>query len=723
MNVELKLSKIGATILATKTTQTKKTTTKRRKRVANRNKKKLVIVESPSKAKTIGKYLGRTYKVVASLGHVRDLPKSRMGVEIDNNYQPDYISIRGKGDVIKELRRDARNAKAVYLASDPDREGEAIAWHVSNLLKMDDTAKNRVTFNEITKDAVKEAFKEPRAINMDLVDAQQARRVLDRLVGYSISPILWKKVKKGLSAGRVQSVALNLIIQREKEIRNFKPEEYWTIDAEFAKGREQFKASFYGENGKKMALGNNDAVQAVLRKLDRQKMFNIDNVERKERRRQPQPPFTTSTMQQDANRRLKFRTRKTMMAAQQLYEGINIGEGAAVGLITYMRTDSTRIAGIAKHEASQFIHEEYGAEYAATKPIKGKLPEGAQDAHEAIRPTSVFRTPAKMKKYLTPDQYKLYNLIWCRFVASQMTAEVIDTMTVTITQNNVNFRANGSKVKFKGFTKVYKRGTEKDNVLPNLEVGDQVKMVNDDPAQHFTQPPARFTEAALVKTLEENGVGRPSTYAPTLDTIQRRYYVRLVSRHFEPTELGEIVNDLIEKNFPEIVNVKFTADVEGDLDKIEEGKKEWVKVVDDFYRPFAKEVTTAEEKVEKIPMKDELADINCDICGVPMVIRMGHYGKFVACSRFPECRNTKAIVKDTGITCPKCGQGTVVERKSKRNRTFYGCSRYPDCDFVSWDKPVGRNCPKDGHFLVEKKVKGGKQVICPNGDYEEEVQK
>lgn len=723
MNVELKLSKIGATILATKTTQTKKTTTKRRKRVANRNKKKLVIVESPSKAKTIGKYLGRTYKVVASLGHVRDLPKSRMGVEIDNNYQPDYISIRGKGDVIKELRRDARNAKAVYLASDPDREGEAIAWHVSNLLKMDDTAKNRVTFNEITKDAVKEAFKEPRSINMDLVDAQQARRVLDRLFGYSISPILWKKVKKGLSAGRVQSVALNLIIQREKEIRNFKPEEYWTIDAEFAKGREQFKASFYGENGKKMALSNNDAVQAVLRKLDRQKMFNIDNVERKERRRQPQPPFTTSTMQQDANRRLKFRTRKTMMAAQQLYEGINIGEGAAVGLITYMRTDSTRIAGIAKHEASQFIHEEYGAEYAATKPIKGKLPEGAQDAHEAIRPTSVFRTPAKMKKYLTPDQYKLYNLIWCRFVASQMTAEVIDTMTVTISQNNVNFRANGSKVKFKGFTKVYKRGTEKDNLLPNLEVGDQVKMVNDDPAQHFTQPPARFTEAALVKTLEENGVGRPSTYAPTLDTIQRRYYVRLVSRHFETTELGEIVNDLIEKNFPQIVNVKFTADVEGDLDKIEEGKKEWVKVVDDFYRPFAKEVATAEEKVEKIPMKDELADINCDICGAPMVIRMGHYGKFIACSRFPECRNTKAIVKDTGITCPKCGQGNVVERKSKRNRTFYGCSRYPDCDFVSWDKPVGRNCPKDGHFLVEKKVKGGKQVICPNGDYEEEVQK
>lgn len=708
--------------MATKDTKskTKKRTTRRRKRS---NTKKLVIVESPSKAKTIGKYLGRTYKVVASLGHVRDLPKSRMGVEIDNDYKPDYITIRGKGDVIKELRKDAKNAKAVYLASDPDREGEAIAWHVSNLLKMDDKQKNRVTFNEITKDAVKEAFKEPRTINMDLVDAQQARRVLDRLVGYSISPILWKKVKKGLSAGRVQSVALNLIIQREKEIRNFKPEEYWTIDAEFAKGKEKFKATFYGEKGKKMALNDNEAVQKVLRKINKKQSFNIDKVDRKERKRQPQLPFTTSTLQQDANRRLKFRTRKTMMAAQQLYEGINIGEGAAVGLITYMRTDSTRIASIAKHEASTFIHENYGAEYAATKPIKGKLPEGAQDAHEAIRPTSVFRTPKAMKKYLTNDQYKLYSLIWSRFVASQMTPEIIDTMTVTITQNDVNFRANGSKVKFQGFTKVYQRGQDKDNLLPNLEVNDKVKMVSDNPSQHFTQPPARYTEAALVKTLEENGVGRPSTYAPTLDTIQRRYYVCLVSRHFEPTELGEIVNDLIEKNFPEIANAKFTADVEGDLDKIEEGKKKWVKVVDSFYKPFANEVSTAEKKVEKIDMKEELAGENCDICGAPMVVRMGHYGKFIACSRFPACHNTKAIVKDTGVTCPKCGRGTVVERKSKRNRVFYGCSRYPDCDFVSWDKPIGRNCPVDGHFLVEKKVKGGKQVICPNGDYKEEVQK
>lgn len=708
--------------MATKQESTTKKKPTRRK-VSRTNQKKLVIVESPSKAKTIGKYLGRTYKVVASLGHVRDLPKSRMGVDIDHDYQPDYISIRGKGDVIKELRKDAKAAKAVYLASDPDREGEAIAWHVANLLKMDPAEKNRVTFHEITKDAVKEAFKEPRTINMNLVDAQQARRVLDRLVGYSISPILWKKVKKGLSAGRVQSVALNLIIQRENEIRNFVPEEYWTIDADFKKGREKFQASFYGQNGKKANLKNQEDVQAVLQQLDRQQDFSITKVDRRERRRMPQPPFTTSTMQQDANRRLNFRTRKTMMAAQQLYEGINIGQGAAVGLITYMRTDSTRIAGVAKHEASTFIHEHYGAEYAATKPVKGKLQEGAQDAHEAIRPTSVNRTPAEMKEFLTPDQYKLYNLIWSRFVASQMTPQVTDTMAVTITQNGVDFRANGSKVKFDGFTKVYKGSQGKDNILPNLEEGDAVKMVADNPAQHFTQPPARFTEAALVKTLEENGVGRPSTYAPTLDTIQRRYYVKLESRHFEPTELGEIVNDLITKQFPDIVNVKFTAEVEDSLDKIEEGKENWVQVVDGFYKPFSKEVATAEEQVAKIEMKDELAGSNCEICGAPMVIKMGKYGKFYACSRFPNCRNTKAIVKDTGVECPLCHQGTVVERKSKKNRVFYGCSRYPDCDFLSWDRPIGRDCPKDGHFLVEKKVKGGKQVLCPNGDYKEEVQK
>ncbi|MCH4010743.1 MAG: type I DNA topoisomerase [Furfurilactobacillus sp.] len=698
-------------------------TSKTKTKTRAKTKKNLVIVESPSKAKTIEKYLGRNYKVVASKGHIRDLPKSQMGVDVDHDYEPHYISIRGKGDTIKELKKDAKNAKRVYLASDPDREGEAIAWHLSHLLNLDPEEKNRVVFNEITKDTVKNAFKQPRDIDMDLVDAQQARRVLDRLVGYSISPILWKKVKKGLSAGRVQIVALALIIKREEEIKAFQPVEYWSIDSEFQKGRQKFAASFYGIHGKKTGLKDNDAVQEILKQIDQKASFNITDVVRKERRRMPQPPFTTSTMQQVANRQLNYRTRKTMMAAQQLYEGINIGKGGSVGLITYMRTDSTRIAHIAKQEASKYIHEEYGAEYAAVKPVKGKLPEGAQDAHEAVRPTSVYRTPAEMKQYLTNDQFRLYQLIWNRFVASQMTAEVSDTMTVTIDQNDVQFRANGSKTKFAGFTKVYKGAAEKDNVLPDLNVDDTVKMVKNDPQQHFTQPPARYSEANLIHALEENGVGRPSTYAPTLDTIQRRNYVKLESRRFVPTELGEIVNGVIVDFFPDIENIEFTAGLEEKLDGIEKGSEEWVKVVDEFFKPFSTEVKKAEDNMEKIKIKDEAAGFDCDICGAPMVIKMGRYGKFYACSRFPDCRNTKAIVKEIGVICPKCHKGQIIERKSKRNRVFYGCSRFPDCDFVSWDKPIGRDCPKDGHFLVEKKVKGGKQVVCPNGDYEEDVQK
>ncbi|KRL23388.1 type I DNA topoisomerase [Lentilactobacillus kisonensis] len=686
-------------------------------------KKTLVIVESPAKAKTIEKYLGRSYKVVASKGHVRDLPKSKMGVDIDHDYEPHYISIRGKGDTIKELRSAAKKAKKVYLAADPDREGESIAWHLSHILDLDPKADNRVVFNEITKDAVKESFKHPRNIDMNLVDAQQARRVLDRLVGYSISPLLWQKVKKGLSAGRVQSIALWLIIQRENEIKDFTPEEYWSIDSEFKKGRSKFKASFYGLNGKKKALPNNAAVQEVLKRLDPKGDFDITKVTRKERKRQPQPPFTTSTMQQEANRKLNYRTRKTMMAAQQLYEGINIGKEGSQGLITYMRTDSTRISVIAKHEASTFLHEKYGAEYAATKPIKGKLPEGAQDAHEAIRPTSVYQTPASLKKYLTKDQFRLYQLVWSRFVASQMTPAIMDTMAVTIEQNKVIFKANGSKLKFAGFLKVYGDSKEKDNLLPDLEDGDTVKLVKNNPDQHFTQPPARYSEANLIKALEEKGVGRPSTYSPTIDTIQRRYYVKEVGRRFEPTELGEIVNKIIVEYFPDIVNIDFTANLEGKLDQVEEGKENWIKLVDKFYRPFSTEVESATKNMEKVQIKDEPAGFNCDICGAPMVIKMGRYGKFYACSRFPDCRNTKAIVKEIGVICPKCHEGQVIERKSKRNRIFYGCSRFPDCDFVSWDKPIGRNCPKDGHFLVEKKVKGGTQVVCPNGDYEEPAQK
>lgn len=689
--------------------------------------KYLVIVESPAKAKTIEKYLGRNYKVVASVGHIRDLPKSKMGIDIENNYEPHYISIRGKGDVIKSLKAAAKKAEKVYLAADPDREGEAIAWHLAYLLDLDLKDKNRVVFNEITKEAVKAAFKEPRTINVDLVDAQQARRILDRLVGYSISPILWRKVKKGLSAGRVQSVALKMIIDRENEIREFKPEEYWSIDGNFQKGRKKFKANFWGVDGKKKKLPNAEAVKEITSRIDG-KDYDVTKVEKKERKRNPALPFTTSSLQQEAARKLNFRTRKTMMVAQQLYEGIALGKQGTVGLITYMRTDSTRIADSAKAEAAEFIEKTYGDEFSAHGGRKAKNTQGAQDAHEAVRPSSVLRTPDEMKKYLDKDQLKLYTLIWSRFVASQMTPAILDTMKVTLQQNGVTFIANGSKVKFKGFMQVYVEGRDdgkedKENILPELVEGDVVKSVDIEPKQHFTQPPARFSEATLIRTLEENGVGRPSTYAPTLETIQRRYYVKLTNKRFEPTELGEIVNSLVSEFFPQIVDTHFTATMETDLDKVGEGQEKWVEVVDRFYKPFEKELTNAEEKIEKIQIKDEPAGFDCELCGHPMVIKLGRYGKFYACSNFPDCRNTKAIVKEIGVTCPVCHEGQVIERKSKKNRIFYGCSRYPECDFTSWDKPIGRPCPKCGQYLVEKKVKGGKQVVCINGDYEENVQK
>ena len=702
------------------TVEKKETKKKTKTTKTSRRKKKLVIVESPSKAKTISKYLGPTYKVMASLGHIRDLPRSTMGIDLEHNYEPHYISIRGKGDVIKELRKEAKKASRVYLAADPDREGEAIAWHLSYLLGLDPQANNRVVFNEITKDTVKDAFKRPRSIDMNLVDAQQARRILDRLVGYSISPLLWSKIKKGLSAGRVQSIALNLIIKREEEIQSFKPQEYWTIDAEFKSGHQKFAAAFYGLAGQKKELKSSEDVAAILQRIDKSKSFEITKVDRKERQRFAALPFTTSTMQQAANNTLKFRTQKTMLLAQQLYEGISLGRGGAVGLITYMRTDSTRISDVAVHEASAFIHQTYGAEYAANKPRKGKLGEGVQDAHEAIRPSSVMRTPDSIKEYLTNDQYKLYSLIWSRFVASQMTPAVYDTMAVELEQNGINYRARGSKMKFPGYTVVYHNLKRKDNELPELKPAMEVKLVSNQPDQHFTQPPARYTEAALIKTLEENGVGRPSTYAPTLSTIQKRYYVKLTARKFEPTELGEIVNSMIEKCFPDILNVAFTANLEGQLDEIEEGKQQWVKVIDRFYQPFSKEVTAAEDKMAKVKIKDEPAGINCDVCGAPLVIKMGRYGKFYACSRFPDCRNTKPIVKNIGVTCPKCHKGEIIERKSKKNRIFYGCSRYPDCDFVSWDKPIERSCPKCQHYLVEKKTKDGSKIKCSNCDYVEQ---
>ena len=705
--------------MTSKTTTTVKKTSKKRATP----KKNLVIVESPAKAKTIEKYLGRSYKVVASVGHIRDLKKSSMSIDFDNNYEPQYINIRGKGPLINSLKKEAKNAKQIFLASDPDREGEAISWHLAHILDLDLKGKNRVVFNEITKYAVKNAFVEPRQIDMDLVDAQQARRVLDRIVGYSISPILWKKVKKGLSAGRVQSVALKLIIDRENEIKAFKPEEYWSIDGFFKKGNKKFQANFYGLDNKKTKLKSNDDVKKVLTRIKNDD-FLVDKVEKKERKRNAPLPYTTSSLQQDAANKINFRTRKTMMVAQQLYEGIRLGSNGQQGLITYMRSDSTRISPVAQNDAANYITEHFGAEY-SKHGNHVRNASGAQDAHEAIRPSNVNHTPESIAKYLDKDQLKLYTLIWNRFVASQMTAAVFDTVKVNLTQNGVLFIANGSQIKFKGYMAVY-NDSDKTKVLPEMIKGETVKKISANPEQHFTQPPARYSEASLIKTLEENGVGRPSTYAPTLETIQKRYYVRLVSKRFEPTELGEIVNSLIIEFFPDIVDVKFTAEMESKLDEVEVGKEEWQKVIDQFYKPFEKEVVKAEEQMEKIQIKDEPAGFDCDVCGHPMVIKLGRYGKFYACSNFPDCHNTKAITKEIGVICPICQKGQVIERKTKRNRIFYGCDRYPDCDFTSWNKPIGRDCPKSGDFLVEKKIRGGgKQVVCSNEecDYKEKAVK
>ncbi|MDK1003075.1 type I DNA topoisomerase [Bacillus subtilis] len=687
----------------------------------------LVIVESPAKAKTIERYLGKKYKVKASMGHVRDLPKSQMGVDIEQNFEPKYITIRGKGPVLKELKTAAKKAKKVYLAADPDREGEAIAWHLAHSLDLDLNSDCRVVFNEITKDAIKESFKHPRMINMDLVDAQQARRILDRLVGYKISPILWKKVKKGLSAGRVQSVALRLIIDREKEINDFKPEEYWTIDGTFLKGQETFEASFFGKNGKKLPLNSEADVKEILSQL-KGNQYTVEKVTKKERKRNPALPFTTSTLQQEAARKLNFRAKKTMMIAQQLYEGIDLGREGTVGLITYMRTDSTRISNTAVDEAAAFIDQTYGKEFLGGKRKPAKKNENAQDAHEAIRPTSVLRKPSELKAVLGRDQMRLYKLIWERFVASQMAPAVLDTMSVDLTNNGLTFRANGSKVKFSGFMKVYVEGKddqmeEKDRMLPDLQEGDTVLSKDIEPEQHFTQPPPRYTEARLVKTLEERGIGRPSTYAPTLDTIQRRGYVALDNKRFVPTELGQIVLDLIMEFFPEIINVEFTAKMERDLDHVEEGNTEWVKIIDNFYTDFEKRVKKAESEMKEVEIEPEYAGEDCELCNSPMVYKMGRYGKFLACSNFPDCRNTKPIVKQIGVKCPSCGEGNIVERKSKKKRVFYGCDRYPDCEFVSWDKPIERKCPKCGKMLVEKKLKKGIQVQCVECDYKEEPQK
>jgi DNA topoisomerase-1 len=686
----------------------------------------LVIVESPAKAKTIERYLGKKYKVKASMGHIRDLPKSQTGIDVEHEYEPKYITIRGKGPILKDLKTAAKKAKKVFLAADPDREGEAIAWHLAHSLNLDIHSDCRVVFNEITKDAIKESFKHPRPINMDLVDAQQARRVLDRLVGYNISPLLWKKIKKGLSAGRVQSVAVQIIIDREKEIKDFVPEEYWSIEGDFLKGKEGFEADFYGVGKDRLALKSQEEVGEILKKLQGNE-FLVKSVSKKERKRNPAPPFTTSSLQQEAARKLNFRAKKTMMLAQQLYEGIDLGKEGTVGLITYMRTDSTRISEIAQAEAAQYIETSFGSDYLQTEKRKDKKSSNAQDAHEAIRPTSVLREPHSLKEFLSRDQLRLYRLIWERFLASQMASAIMDTMSVDLKNGEVIFRANGSKVKFSGFMKVYVEGTddqseEKNNMLPDLKEGDIVIKKEIEPKQHFTQPPPRYTEARLVKTLEELGIGRPSTFAPTLDTIQKRGYVALENKRFIPTELGEIISESIMEFFPEILDVEFTARMEADLDNIEEGKTKWIRIIDKFYKDFEKQLEKAEKEMAHVEIKDEPAGEDCEDCGSPMVFKMGKYGKFMACSNFPECRNTKPIVKEIGVKCPACGEGNIIERKSKKRRLFYGCDRFPKCEFVSWDKPLPRSCPKCEGLLVEKKLKKGIQVQCTHCDYKEEPQ-
>jgi DNA topoisomerase-1 len=678
--------------------------------------KNLVIVESPAKAKTIGKFLGKNYKVKASVGHVRDLPKSSLGIDIENNYEPKYITIRGKGPVVKELKDEAKKSNKIFLATDPDREGEAISWHLAYILNIGEDEPVRVEFNEITKDAVKNAMKKPRALDKNLVDAQQARRILDRLVGYKISPLLWRKIKKGLSAGRVQSVTVKLICDREKEIEAFVPQEYWSIKAKLEKDKTIFDGNFYGvlEEGKdkKIELSEKKEVDQILDKIDKNN-FIIDEVKKGTKKRNPYVPYTTSTLQQDASKKLGFSTKKTMIVAQQLYEGIDIKGEGTVGLITYIRTDSTRVSEEAVKLTKSFIIENYGKDYTnGGKLYKNKSKKEAQDAHEGIRPTSILRKPEDVKCSLTLDQFKLYSLIWKRFVSSQMSPALYDTLSVKILSNDVIFKASGSKLKFEGFLKVYDDGNEdKDIEMPNLKKGEKVKVKKIEPNQHFTQPPARYTEASLIKTLEDLGIGRPSTYSPTISTILNREYVNLDKKSFVPTELGILVNDLLEEYFKNIVNEEFTAELEEKLDKIAEGKYTWQLVVDEFYKEFSVVLKKAEEEIDKITIEDEVTDVICEKCGRNMVIKYGRYGKFLACPGYPECKNTKAIVDELNVPCPDCG-GNIIRRRSKKGRMFYGCSNFPKCNFMSWDEPIEEKCPNCGGPMVKRKNKKGTTIKC-----------
>lgn len=678
-------------------------------------KKKLVIVESPSKATTIKKYLGTGYSVVASMGHIIDLPKSQLGIDIEDGFNPKYITIRGKGDLVKSLKREAKTASKIFLATDPDREGEAISWHLANLLGIDKEESCRVTFNEITKKAVTQGIKEPRTINEDLVDAQQARRVLDRIVGYKISPILWKKVRKGLSAGRVQSVATKLICDREKEINEFESKEYWTVEATLFGGKKKFKADFYGKNGRKTELNNKTAADKILKETEGHP-FVVKSVRKASKKKVSAPPFITSTLQQEAGRKLSFTSQRTMQAAQQLYEGMNIKGKGLIGLITYMRTDSLRVSDDAINAARSFIEASYGKEYIPSKPKAYKTKKSAQDAHEAIRPTYPEITPDSIKDSLTPDQFKIYKIIWDRFIASQMSDAIYDTVSADIEVNSCIFRASGQSVRFPGFTLVYTESKDtdekKESKLPELNEGDSLKCDKVESQQHFTQPPARYTEASLIKMLEEKGIGRPSTYSPIITTIIARGYVVRSKKTLSPTELGMIVNDIMCDNFQNIVDVDFTANMEESLDKIEDGKLKWKSLIEEFYGPFNETLKEAEDKIGDIEIKDEESDVVCDKCGRLMVYKHGRFGKFLACPGFPECRNTKAIVKSTGVSCPMCGK-EIIEKKSRRGKVFYGCSSFPDCDFTSWDKPTENKCDKCGSVMFEKTGRI-KKKYCPN---------
>ncbi len=690
----------------------------------NKSKDTLVIVESPAKAKTISKFLGKGYRVEASMGHVIDLPKSKMGIDIDNNFEPQYITIRGKGKILNKLKKEVKNSGDVLLATDPDREGEAISWHLYRALDLD-KENVRIEFNEITKTAIQKALKEARPINKNLVDAQQARRLLDRLVGYKLSPLLWTKVRKGLSAGRVQTVAVKIICEREREIENFVKEEYWTITVEFEHNGEVFTADLQRIDGKKLKISNEAEALKIVEDL-KKSTFVVKKVKERDRKRNPLPPFTTSTLQQRASNVLNFSANQTMYIAQQLYEGIDIGEEGTVGLISYIRTDSTRISDEAAAGARNYIKNNFGEQYLPEKGRKYSRSKSAQDAHEAIRPTSVDRHPELIKKYLTPEQYKLYDLIWRRFVASQMSPAVYRILTVNIQAGEKYlFRATGSQIVFPGFLVVTNEKEREDVILPDIAEGDILAAGKYDPQQHFTQPPPRFTEASLVKTLEEEGIGRPSTYAPIISTIISRGYVEKEGKQLVPTKLGFIVVDLLSEYFPDVIDVEFTAQMEKRLDNIEEGNEDWKKVLADFYYPFAAKLEEAREKMERVELASETTEEKCEKCGRPMVIKYGRYGKFLACSGYPECKNTKPFLIKTGVSCPECKEGELIQRKTRRGRIFYGCSKYPDCDFTSWNKPVDKPCPRCEGLMVEKKNKGkGLVYSCINEEcgYEESVE-